>query len=338
MRIKKGIVLLVAIVTLINYSNVSFAAKTTRGHIGEIISNEKQRKIDELYEERLNLCMNYDKNQKAIDKLDKSIEKLGAVEVTLKEVEEKMKMVSEEGMVIDKQNAINVKVPRESYVKWTSTRRIVTYNGTQYEIQELRAVPTSSRSSLYGSATVKKTVRQNVKAKKEFLKSTIPTIMGMAPNVVGTIGNGLSIYQACRAYDENLSNNVTIEEIEANSTITVGTDYIFDYVKKVGYKDEGHQVLCYAGNNVSVAVSTVIPTLEFKVGNNEYTVSHKVRNDNLSISSPKISNRYNTACSNYIKYLKGKNMNSHYNIQKFKVRLLAKTKKTVWVPKPNYGF
>ena len=197
---------------------------------------------------------------------------------------------------------------------------------------------TSSRSSLCGSASVKETRRQNVKAKVEFIKSTIPTVMGMAPDAIGAIGNGLSIYQACRAYDKNLSPNVTVEDIKANSVITVGTDYVFDYVKKVGYKDEGHQVLCYAGNNVSAAITTVIPILEFKIKKSEYKVSNKTKNDSLAVSSPQIANRYNTACANYVKYSKGKTMNPHYNIEKFQVRLLGKNKKIVWVPKPNYGF
>lgn len=292
-----------------------------------------------MYEDRLKLSANFEKNKKQIEKIDKKIEKLGAVEITSKEVEKKMQQnVNKDGTVFCQQNTINVKVPRESYVRWTSTRRIVTYNGVQYEIQELRAVPSSSKSSLYGTATVKETKRQNVKATTEFIKSIVPTVMGMIPNGVGALGNGISIYQACSSYSKNLSSSVTVENIEANSTITVGTDYVLDYVKKVGYKDEGHQVLCYAGNNVNTEITTVIPTLEFKKKKNEYKVKHIIRHDNQTLSSPKINNRYNTACSNYVKYSKGKNMNSHYNIQKFQVKLLSKTKKTVWVPKPNYGF
>lgn len=143
--------------------------------------------------------------------------------------------------------------------------------------------------------------------------------MGMVPNEVGVIGNGLSIYQACWGYSRNLSQNARVEDIRANSTINVGIDYVFVYVKKAGYKDEGHQVLCYAGNNVNVDITTVIPTFEFKAKNNDYIVKNKTRSDSQTISSPKISNRHNTACSNYVKYSQGKNMNSHYNIEKFQV-------------------
>ena len=143
MKIRRGIALLAVMITIVNYSSISFASEATRGYeegvIGnlkseKLISNEKQEKIDALYEERLKLCTNYEKNKKAMEKLDKKIEKLGAVEVTSKEVKEKMKVVTKEGIVVDERNPINVQVPKESYVKWTSTRRTVTYNGTQYEI------------------------------------------------------------------------------------------------------------------------------------------------------------------------------------------------------------
>jgi hypothetical protein len=346
--IKRGIAILMTAIIVMNSGSISFAATGTRlqkegilgtANAGEIISEEEQKKIDALYAQRLKLCVNYEKNKKEIEKLDKKIERLGAVEISSKDVEEKMKItVDKEGTVFSEQSSINVKVPKESYVKWTSTKRIVTYNGVQYEIQELRAVPISSRGSLYGSATVKETKRQNIKATTEFIKSIVPTVMGMMPKGVGALGNGISIYQACKSYNKNLSSSVTVENIEANSTITVGTDYVFDYVKKAGYKDEGHQVLCYAGNNVNTEITTVIPTLEFEKKKNEYKVKQITRHDTQTLSSPKINNRYNTACSNYVKYSKGKNMNSHYNIQKFQIRLLSKTKKTVWVPKPNYGF
>lgn len=304
----------------------------------KLISEKNQKEIDALYEKRQTLCSNFEKNKKQINSIDKEIIKLGARELTASDVMMKLQNSTTDGVIISDTPSINVNIPRESGVKWTSTRRQLTYSGTLFELQELRAVPTSSRGSLWGVASIKDTRKQNVSATNEFIKSIVPTVMGMIPNKIGMIGNGLSIYQACQTYNNNLSRNTKIEDIVANSTISVGSDYVLVYVKKVGYKDEGHQVLCYAGNNVSVAVTTVIPTLSFKARNNTYKVTNKTRNDNQTISSPKINNRHNTACSNYMKYLNKKSMNPHYNIEKFQIKLLGRNTKTIWVPKPHYGF
>lgn len=128
----------------INSSNIALAKNNETTQMlreetfgtAELASEKEQQKIDELYAKRLKLCVNYEKNRKEIASIDKKIKKLGAVELTSAEVETKMATNTKDGAVILKRTSIDVKVPRESYIKWTSTRRKMTYNGTLYEIYQ----------------------------------------------------------------------------------------------------------------------------------------------------------------------------------------------------------
>lgn len=260
--------------------------------------------------------------------------------MTSAEVETKMATNTKDGAVILKRTSIDVKVPRESYVKWTSTRRKMTYNGTLYEIQELRAVPTSSRSSLYlfGAKYKFGAKASKIRASNTFLKSVIPSVLGCTPTGAGELASVISIFQSCREFCDNLKGSTTVENIEVSYDNLVVAEYILDYVKISGYPDEGHQILCYVGNRSDVTVATNIPVFEYRVKNDIAKGDIQQSKYNLTVTSPKYNNRNNTACKNYYDYSRKKSIKIHYNVQKVDIVGLKGKKLTLRIPKPNYGF
>lgn len=93
--------------------------------------------IDVLFEIRMNLSNDFDKNGELIIYIDEKLEQLGVEEIGYNELVNKLKRKS----MIQSFVALNP----STTVKWTSTRQTTCYRGKMYELQIVRGVPSNNK-------------------------------------------------------------------------------------------------------------------------------------------------------------------------------------------------
>lgn len=290
---------------------------------------------DILYKERAKLCIDYDKNRKEIEEIDKRLETLGVEEIPEEEVVEILKEV--ENYSLEEIPALMIAVPRENGVKWTSSRRISIYNGKKYEIQELRAIPSSANSSLQTTTSTVTKSATGVTARRNLAKIFVTSVLGNIPGVGGELSTGITIYQALKGLYNDLKETETINNIKASYVHRLGVEYTLVFVKPYGMPDAGNQVLCYAGNNIQVNANITLPT--FSYDGKTFSTGLKTQTYKGTVTSPNYDgNRWNTACANYVAYKNGKQMEPHYNISTYQEVVVDGTKISIFVPRPAYGF
>lgn len=298
-------------------------------------SDLKNKRIDSLYAKRAELCMDFEKNNEQIKMIDMQLEKLGVETLEDEDVVELLMGV--ENYDISSVPSVAIATPSEYGVKWTSIRSVYVYRGKQYEVQELKAIPSNSSSSLLtttGSVTKSKT---KTTAAKNLAKIAATTIIGKMPEVGGDLSLGITIYQALKGVYKDLKKTDTVYNIKASYVHRLCAEYTLEFVKPYGARDAGNQVLCYAGNKVQVTANITIPT--FKYNGKTYQSGLKTTRYSGTVVSPYYNgNKRSTACENYFAYKSGKSMEPHYNITQYKETAVDGSKFTINVPRPNYGF
>lgn len=295
----------------------------------------KSQKIDSLYVERAELCMDFAKNNEQIKKIDEKLEKLGVETLEDEEVVELLRDV--ENYDISSVPSVAIATPSEYGIKWTSTRNVVIYRGKQYEVQELKAIPTRPTSSLQTTTSSVTKSATRATASKNLAKIVATEVIGHIPEIGGDLSRGITIYQALKGVYQDLKKTDTVYNIKAAYVHRLGAEYTLEFVKPYGARDSGNQVLCYAGNSVRITANISIPT--FKYDGKTYQTGLKNKAYSGTVSSPYYDgNKRNMACKNYCKYKEGKSMEPHYNITKYKETAVDGSKFSINVPRPNYGF
>lgn len=172
---------------------------------------DKQQAIKDLYKERAELCANFDENVDRIEKIDKQLEKLGVEELSEGEVFE---ILSEaENFDMASVPSLMIATPSVAGVKWTSSRSVNTYNGIQYEVQELHAIPTSMTSCLYSSHITYSASNRNIRAASNLAKSALPNVLGLVPKIGGDLATGVTIFQLLKGAYTDLQESTIVSNI-----------------------------------------------------------------------------------------------------------------------------
>lgn len=220
----------------------------------------RNREIDDLYEKRLNLCHDYEKNMQEIQEIDLALKNLGVETLTNVEVAR----IMNNSKKINTNNTIQplVEIPTSGAL-WTSTRSIIVYRGIQYEIQELRAMYNPATGAMSGADSIALKKAYGVTAGvKNIFKSNIGTIADKVPKLGHILATSLTVYDSLAAFCEGMTPSTIVTEIQASYTTSKVSEYIFTFVKHAGSLDTT-QIECYRGNLTSVAIATNVPIVRY---------------------------------------------------------------------------
>lgn len=245
--------------------------------------------IDDLYEIRSELALDFDNNIDKINEIDKRLEELGVEELSVKEVYEK---VYETNVGMSR-----VALNTSTTVKWTSTRQTTVFNGKTYEMQIIRGVPATASSEL--AYTFKVPACDATNATVLLNISDIGAYSGTA-TCDSTLKN--------RKYSDIFGTATGTKTVSGQATIS--SDYIYVFVKYSGDLDAGNQIKAYVGCRAQIdtvfssGTSKSVTGIMYSEGYNSYT---------------------SIACKNFYDYNNG-NSNFIYNyiIYSFNYKLCSK--------------
>ena len=227
-RFAKNIMSYLLVVTMIitlSFSTFADSVHTLGGSNNDVVSANVLAQIDELYNHRGLLAIDFEKNQEAIEEIDKRILELGAVEVTPEYVADKYaNAVSLNNL----ENGVSPaeEIPVESNLVWTSTRTKITYRGTLYELQIINASPSSMDGPLNGSvAAVQRTQEAAVEvAATEMLTIAAETVIGLVPIFGTAYSVAVSLYDILHLVDSNLGEYEKVSNVNATYTSFYSTN------------------------------------------------------------------------------------------------------------------
>lgn len=285
----------------------------------KVVNSHTIKTIDNLYTLRHELAVNFEENQNKIAEIDARLAELGVDELSAEEIAIKMGIVSP-----------RVTVPTSSKDSWTSVRQVTVYNGNRYELQIIRAVPKSSSSTLLGSnLSYDKCSYGFIAGAKNVLKVAASAVIGAVSGDVGTVG--ITFYDAFKGLISGLSSASSVGAVNCSYTTSYSVEQIYVYVKYEGASDND-QVLCYAGDAVSLATVIAIPTsvevngvLKPAVETNK--INYKVTSEGYSIYM-------NYACRGFYNYNLQYNFQYLYSLGNFNLELIN-SRISINVPFPS---
>ncbi len=276
--------------------------------------------IDELYNLRSKLISNYDYFEEEIEMIDKRLETLGVEEISQNEVEAKLGIG---------ENAIQpcIDVSSNSDIKWTSTRETYVYRGKWYELQIIRGVPASENSSLFNSDLTFENINPGVgTAAMNALTVTVRALAGYLPKVGGQISTALTVYDVFNGVVSGLQKTTSLSGVTFSYHSSVGSSYLYVFVKYSGSVDTGNQILGYCGNVVEyyTAINHSKPIWV----NGDLKPNVKTEYVEGTITSP-FYDSYRTVASNVFWEYKNGNPNerSNYETGYFWVKMINRTEK-----------
>ena len=312
--IKKFLCTLITCVMFFNTINYSYATEDV--YSGNQ-TNESALTINELYELRNSLTMNFDVFSEDIALIDKKLESLGVEEISQTEVEMKL------GLINDSSVQPCYDVSSTSDIRWTSTREYYVYRGQSYELQVIRGVPISNNSSLIGryKHEVNKYSSFEANAKNAF-KIIVNSIAGCLPNIGGTIVTLQTFYAIFKDTYSSLTPTTLIDSFDSLYKSMVSANYVYVFVKYSGSADEGNQILAYCGNDLQYE-TTIILDAPILLENGSLGANNDTVELNGTITSP-YYNGYRDVASNVFWEYKNGNSNKtiYYDTYKFWVEAL----------------
>lgn len=283
---------------------------------------EDVQNIDELYELRSLLSVDFDKNLEQIEEIDRQLEALGVEEITQEEVAEKL------GVAKDSSIKSRIAVSSSSTVKWTSVREQYVYQGKSYELQIIRGVPNESYGESWRVDTqARKTNAGFVAASKNALKVITSKILGQLPKVGGAISTAKTFFDVFNGIISGLSTTSTIEGVDSVYMTSMKGEFLYVFVKYSGDVDAGNQILGYGGSTVQYETSINI-NQPLKI-NGQWTPNISVAKVTGTITSPYYSSGYRNIASNVFWNYKNGNssVNGHYELGYVDVDMLGEIKR-----------
>lgn len=300
---KKYLAFILACMMIFGCNIQSHAAEIETQNMMAIVEDEERNtKIDQLFQVRCGLELEYEKNEVLIDQIDKQLKSLGVEEITVDEVRSKMG-----------QNVMPcVSVSSTSTTTWTSRRLVVAYANKQYELQIIEGVPTSQSSPLRKDdceAPYKKSgfVAGAVNA----MKVVGVSALGAVPDIGTTLSVGMTAYDAFKSYMSGITPNTVIENVQGVALVSFTSHMKYIYVKPNGSTDLGNQVLCYAGSMVDYVVTTT--SVVDRLVNGVSTPIHNVEAMKQDSSTSKNYSNYTLPAQNYYNYKTNGNSNFVYD-------------------------
>lgn len=252
--IKKVVcVLLICAVAVCSMNSVSAAQRKE----GEKQAGERKFTLEELYQLRNVLVMDFDFYEDEIAEIDRKLEKLGVTEISQSEVEAKLGLIDEYAV----QPCYDV--TSTSDIKWTSKREYYVYRGKSYELQVIRGVPKEGTGRLCSSDGQPKLAKADLgfkAAAKNVSKIIVNSVAGSLPQIGGMINTAQTFYDVFKGVISGLSPTTSLGPIECNYTSSMVANYLYVFVKYSGDIDEGNQILAYCGNWIDYSTTITIPS------------------------------------------------------------------------------
>ena len=282
--------------------------------------------IDELYAERNQLAVDFDKNAAKIAEIDKKLEKLGVEEISYNNLMQKLSW-NQLSTYSNIGNAdINWNVSSTSTVKWTSTRQDVRYNNKEYQLQIIRGVPKNSSSELADSNLAYSTSDSGFKSgAKNVLEVVVSEALGDLPSIGGAISTAKSFYDAFKGAIAGMTSTTNVGSVKCSYTTSLAVEELYVFVKYKGQEDLGHQLPCYVGNSVSY--DTVISVPNGVTVNGEYKAKVNSKEYSGTIKAPFYDNYVSKASRNFWDYMEGKAMHEIYKLSYFQQKMIADNKR-----------
>ena len=327
MKQKLLIVLVFCLYLLSNFTKVKASA---------LNSMDQKEKIDALYKKQSELYLDFNKNKDEIARIDYMLKKLGVKEVSFSEVKKLFDRNSESTLKAQPY----AHIPNEKGVKWTSARYVHSYNGKLYEIQEIRARPSSENSPLYRGSDRFERSATNVNSTDKVIGILAKNLAGYLPEIGGALGLGITVNDIIQDLFGEKPSGI-IDNIKANCLIGITSSYVYDFVKPYGVPDGGRQILGYSGNEYSLVAGLQVVHLKVS-GKKLKPVIKQGRYNGFGYSpfyTSKEGSRWNIACKNYRAY-KDNNINFNpyiYQLRVCEVKTLGGSVFKVTIPR-GYSF
>lgn len=280
--------------------------------------NEPKFTVEELYQFRNVLVMDYDFYEDEIAEIDRKLEKLGVEEISQSEVEAKLGLIDEYAV----QPCYDV--TSTSDIKWTSKREYYVYRGKSYELQVIRGVPDGQVGRLCSSDAQPKLAKADSgfkAAAKNVSKIIVNSVAGSLPQIGGMINTAQTFYDVFKGVISGLSPTTSLGPIECNYTSSMVANYLYVFVKYSGDIDAGNQILAYCGNWIDYSTTITIPS-PIKV-NGVWRANVDAVNVRGTITSP-YYNWYRDVASNvFWEYKNGNpNVTTRYDTYRFWIQAL----------------
>ena len=327
MKQKLLIVLVFCLYLLSNFTKVKASA---------LNSMDQKEKIDALYKKQSELYLDFNKNKDEIARIDYMLKKLGVKEVSFSEVKKLFDRNSESTLKAQPY----AHIPNEKGVKWTSARYVHSYNGKLYEIQEIRARPSSENSPLYRGSDRFERSATNVNSTDKVIGILAKNLAGYLPEIGGALGLGITVNDIIQDLFGEKPSGI-IDNIKANCLIGITSSYVYDFVKPYGVPDGGRQILGYSGNEYSLVAGLQVVHLKVS-GKKLKPVIKQGRYNGFGYSpfhTSKEGSRWNIDCKNYRAY-KDNNINFNpyiYQLRVCEVKTLGGSVFKVTIPR-GYNF
>lgn len=294
-----------------------------------IVPEADVQKIEQLYDLRGVLSIDYEKNQTKIEQIDNELYSLGVSPVDYGYVLEKQEHCSSNKMAAS--TLPRASVPPYPGVGWDSYRFQTNVNGIVYELQVITGKPNSSDSDLLSyQLTYQNPTGHDYSALGNLLYTLTCAVASLNP-ITSTYATMLEIASAAYPYLTNVSNE-TVHNVKCSAVTTLTAHIKYVFVKYESSPDS-QQIWMYLGNK---AMSKTTFTVCFS---KQLTPDGPWMADQLSYQKlynvvANGYNDYNSMCWSYYMYkTNGTPFDSYHYIGQYTVRNKHKENNvstTVW--------
>lgn len=217
---------------------------------GETASQIVSQTIDDLYDERRLLCLDFEQNRSAIAAIDAQLETLGVEELSAAEV----------AALRGESFGTMATVPATGAVKWTSERVYTVYCGLRLQYQIIRGVPNAALSPLEASGEKVIQFSGNSSAANLIVaKAAVIGLSGALPKYGILVSTTLTAFDVLHSVFSELQPETIITNLKSVYMYNLVSEEKYVYVKCDGDPDMNNQILCYKGNAISYEVLINIP-------------------------------------------------------------------------------
>lgn len=303
-----------------------------------LMEENRMQAIDRLFAERVQL-FNSDNSADALARIDYQLELLGVETISAAEAYSKIMNGAE----------INASAPTsDAYTSWTSVRTMYMYQGTQYEIQIIKAIPNGSSGTAtdgtpYPLLGVERVGVEKVYgmgyAAQEALRFIInkagETIVDAALDEAASKSKlGVAIKMLKEIFEEDGIYDVIVEAESAITTLP-GLDYIvtcsmaaseeYIFVKIPNNPDVGHQVFTYLGNQIECLVNVNGSYFLPKDNGEGFTPMSFYSDTYYTFASSGFYDKYEVAVENFLSHRSGYSFDADNLMHSVTLKLLTGT-------------
>ena len=227
-----------------------------------------------------------------------------------------------------------VALPTVSKIKYTSTRQVYVYQGTEYELQIIRGVPSASETQLSTGKVITSSYNNSFKAgTKNVLKVVGISVLSEMPVIGNGIGAINTFYSAFNGYMSGISETTTISNVTCSYNVSLVSNSMYVFVKYKGAKDTT-QIMGYEGNKLYY--NTLIATVTPVVINGTVKPNTDGKKFVGTVTAPHYSSDYAyVAAKNYYNYKKGNTSIKENYMQKAFYQEMVGTKISISIPRDN---